>query len=115
MSGIQPFGYNADNIRQQNSDQIQQIKLFGCTVVDFNVSADWSAQGGSLSCRLIEDESDGDRLQMPVLGSPALFEVISRRYSSYNTNGLPLVSFQYIGIVYSFSRSSKQFIAKSSI
>ena len=106
MSGIQPFGYNADNIRQQNSDQIQQIKLFGCTVVDFNVSADWSAQGGSLSCRLIEDESDGDRLQMPVLGSPALFEVISRRYSSYNTDGLPLVSFQYIGIVDSFSRSS---------
>lgn len=105
-SGIQPFGYNANNIRAQSGDQIQQIKLFGCTVVDFNVSADWSAQGGSLSCRLIEDESDGDRLEMPVLGSPALFEVISKEYSNYNVNGVDKVSFQYIGIVDSFSRSA---------
>jgi hypothetical protein len=76
---------------------LDQIKLFGCTVVDFNVSADWSSQGGSLSCRLIESETDGDRLIIPVLGRPVLFELRDK------TNN---VLFQYIGIVDSFSRNA---------
>ena len=104
-SGIQPFGYNAEKERRDAGyDEIQPIKLFGCTVVDFNVSADWSAQGGSLSCRLIEDESAGDRLQMPVLGSPALFEMVGREYDGNYYYDKTV--FQYIGIVDSFSRSS---------
>lgn len=93
MSNIQPFGTSADGA----DPDLVPIKLFGCTVVDFNVSADWSAQGGSLSCRLIEDEVDGDRLRIPVLGSPTLFEL---------KNSQGNVLFQYIGLVDSFSRSS---------
>lgn len=93
MSSILPFGTSTNS----PTEDLQQIKLFGCTVVDFNVSADWSSQGGSLSCRIIEDETDGDRLVIPVLGSPVLFEL---RDSFGN------VKFQYIGIVDSFSRSS---------
>lgn len=90
---IQPFGTSTDSA----THPLAQIKLFGCTVVDFTVSADWSSQGGSLSCRLIESETDGDRLTLPVLGSPVLFEL-------KNTSNQ--VVFQYIGIVDSFSRSS---------
>jgi len=93
MSNIQPFGTSADGA---NPD-LAQIKLFGCTVVDFNVSADWSSQGGSLSCRLIEDEVGGDRLVIPVLGTPVLFEL---------KDTLGNVLFQYIGLVDSFSRSA---------
>lgn len=93
MSNIQPFGTSTDS----PTHPLVPIKLFGCTVVDFNVSADWSSQGGSLSCRLIESETDGDRLTIPVLGSPVLFEL-------KNTSGQ--VVFQHIGIVDSFSRSS---------
>ena len=47
MSDILPFGTSADGA----SLDLVPIKLFGCTVVDFNVSADWSSQGGALSCR----------------------------------------------------------------
>ena len=68
---INPFGTSTDS----PTNNLAQIKLFGCTVVDFNVSADWSSQGGSLSCRLIESDTDGDRLTIPVLGSPVLFEL----------------------------------------
>lgn len=115
-SEIQPFGYNAELERAVARSEssvpdgvIQPIKLFGCTVVDFNVSADWSAQGGSLSCRLIEDDTNGDRLRMPVLGSPVLFEVIERVYPYPESNPSyyqDITAFQYIGIVDSFSRSS---------
>jgi len=90
---IQPFGTSTDS----PTHPLAQIKLFGCTVIDFTVSADWSSQGGSLNCRLIESETDGDKLTLPVLGSPVLFEV-------KNTSNA--VIFQYIGIVDSFSRSS---------
>jgi hypothetical protein len=90
---IQPFGTSTDS----PTHDLAQIKLFGCTVVDFSVSADWSSQGGSLSCRLIESDTDGDRLTIPVLGSPVLFEL-------KNQSGVVL--FQYIGLVSSFSRSS---------
>ena len=93
MSSILPFGTSTNS----PTEDLQQIKLFGCTVVDFNVSADWSSQGGGLSCRIIESETDGDRLVIPVLGSPVLFEL---RDSFGN------VKFQYIGLVDSFSRSS---------
>ena len=100
------------------TENLKPIKLFGCTVVDFNVSADWSSQGGNLSCRLIEDTSEPtpytnqwnnpnidsdppnnrpDRLIVPVLGTPTLFEL----KDIYNN-----VVFQYIGIVDSFSRSA---------
>lgn len=90
---INPFGTSTDS----PTVDLVPIKLFGCTVIDFNVSADWSSQGGSLSCRLIESDSDGDRLTIPVLGSPVLFEL---------KNSAGNVLFQYIGIVDSFSRSS---------
>jgi hypothetical protein len=92
MSNILPFGTSTDS----PTTSIQPIKLFGCTVIDFNVSADWSSQGGSLQCRLIEDEKDGDRLVIPVLGSPVLFEL-------RDDNG---ILFQYIGLVDSFSRNA---------
>ena len=93
MSSILPFGTSTNS----PTEDLQQIKLFGCTVVDFNVSADWSSQGGGLSCKIIESETDGDRLVIPVLGSPVLFEL---RDSFGN------VKFKYIGLVDSFSRSS---------
>jgi hypothetical protein len=101
-TNILPFGTSTDS----PTNDLAQIKLFGCTVVDFNVSADWSAQGGSLSCKLIEDEYyrnpitnqiEPDRLVIPVLGTPVLFELKTRSGS---------VVFQYIGLVDSFSRSS---------
>ena len=105
---IDPFGTSTNS----PTHDLRQIKLFGCSVVDFNVSADWSSQGGSLSCRLIEDENyvdpvtqekKPDRLEIPVLGSPAIFEVKTRPSTSY-PNGY--VAFQYIGIVDSFSRNA---------
>ena len=37
MSSILPFGTSTNS----PTEDLQQIKLFGCTVVDFNVSADW--------------------------------------------------------------------------
>ena len=93
MSDIQPFGTSADGAQPD----LAVIKAFGCTVIDFSVSADWSSQAGSLSFKIIEDEADGDRLVIPVLGSPHLFEL-------KDTSGNVL--FQYIGLVDSFSRSS---------
>jgi hypothetical protein len=93
MSTINPFGTSTDSA----TIDLVPIKSFGCTVVDFNVSADWSSQAGSLSFNLIEDEVNGDRLVIPVLGSPHLFEL-------KDTNGN--LVFQYIGLVDSFSRSS---------
>ena len=93
MPSINPFGTKTS----QPTVDIVPIKLFGCTVIDFNVSADWSSQGGSLSCRIIESDSDGDRLILPVLGSPVNFEA---------KDSLDNIIFQYIGIVDSFSRSS---------
>ena len=93
MSDIQPFGTSTDGAQPD----LAVIKAFGCTVIDFSVSADWSSQAGSLSFKIIEDEADGDRLVIPVLGSPHLFEL---KDTSDN------VLFQYIGLVDSFSRSS---------
>lgn len=101
-ANIDPFGTSTDT----PTNDLAQIKLFGCTVVDFNVSADWSAQGGALTCRLIEDEYyvnpstnqvEPDRLLVPVLGRPVLFELKTRSGE---------VVFQYIGIVESFSRNA---------
>jgi len=93
MSDIQPFGTSTDGAQPD----LAVIKAFGCTVIDFSVSADWSSQAGSLSFKIIEDEADGDRLVIPVLGSPHLFEL-----KDTDDN----VLFQYIGLVDSFSRSS---------
>ena len=92
---VQPFGGSTS---AQEYPDLDQIKLFGCTVVDFNVSADWSSQGGSLGCTIIEDDSLGDRLQIPVLGSPVIFELRAKTTQQ--------VMFQHVGIVDSFSRSS---------
>ena len=60
MSSIQPFGTSADGATVDgiNSVSLKQIKAFGCTVVSFDISADWSSQAGSLSLNLIEDEAD---------------------------------------------------------
>lgn len=93
MSTINPFGTSTDS----PTIDVVPIKAFGCTVVDFNVSADWSSQAGNLSFKIIESDTDGDRLQIPVLGTPHLFEL-----KDSNSN----VLFQYIGLVDSFSRSS---------
>lgn len=90
---ILPFGTSTDS----PTVDAAPIQTFGCTVVDFNVSADWSSQAGSLSFRLIEDELEGDRLRIPVIGSPHNFEL-------KDTNGN--IIFQYIGLVDSFSRNS---------
>lgn len=93
-TSIKPFGTSSN----APTVDVAPIKIFGCTVIDFNVSADWSSQGGSLTCRLIESETDGDRLVIPVLGSPVLFEMKRRNDGR--------VLFHYIGIVDSFSRSA---------
>jgi len=36
--------------------------FMGATVIDFNVSADWSSQGGSLNVSLLEDTLDGSKV-----------------------------------------------------
>lgn len=92
-SGILPFGTST------NTPTIDLVptKVFGCTLVDLNVSADWSSQAGSMSFRIIESDADGDRLRIPVLGSPHSLEL---KDSSGN------IVFQHIGLVESFSRSS---------
>ena len=103
MSSIQPFGTSADGATVDgiNSVSLKQIKAFGCTVVSFDISADWSSQAGSLSLNLIEDEADGDRLSIPVIGSPFIFEV---REDDGSPDGK--VIFEHIGLVESFSRSA---------
>ena len=107
-TNILPFGTSTDS----PTNNLAQIKLFGCTVVDFNVSADWSAQGGGLTCKLIEDEYyrdpvtqelKPDRLQIPVLGTPTLFELRTRPSAQYPKG---YTTFQYVGLVDSFSRNS---------
>ena len=103
MSIIQPFGTSADagTVDGENSNSLNVIKAFGCSVVSFNVSADWGSQAGSLDLTLIEDESDGDRLSIPVIGEPFIFEVTQN-----DSDGNTSVIFEYVGIVDSFSRSS---------
>ena len=103
MSSIQPFGTSADagTVDGENSNSLNVIKAFGCSVVNFNVSADWGGQAGSLDLTIIEDEADGDRLSIPVIGSPFIFEVTQN-----DDQGNTEVIFEYIGIVESFSRSS---------
>lgn len=101
MASIQPFGTNTN----YPTNNLQSIKLFGCTVVDFNVSADWSSQGGSLTCKLIEDQANGDNLIIPVVGTPVKFD-LCLRHPSGNPNLKGEVVFQYVGIVQSFSRNA---------
>jgi hypothetical protein len=103
MSNIQPFGTSADaaTINGVTTQSLKQIKAFGCTVVSFDVSADWGSQAGSLSLNLIEDQADGDRLSIPVIGSPFIFEL---RQDDGTSDGE--VIFEYVGIVESFGRSA---------
>lgn len=103
MSNILPFGTSADagTVDGENSNSLNVIKAFGCTVVTFNVSADWGGQGGQLDLTLIEDDSDGDRLSIPVIGSPFIFEVTEN-----DSDGNTSVIFEYVGVVSSFSRSA---------
>ena len=77
MSDIQPFGTSSDTTSLDgiNTYGLKTIKAFGCTVVSFDISADWASQAGKLSLTLIEDEADGDRLKVPVIGSPYIFEL----------------------------------------
>jgi len=112
MSNILPFGSSADagTTDGENSDSLNVIKAFGCTVIDFNISADWGGQSGSLDLNLIEDEADGDRLSIPVIGSPFLFEV-TKNVSGGGTE----VVFEHIGIVESFSRSASPTIKTYSV
>ena len=103
MSIIQPFGTSADagTVDGENSNSLNVIKAFGCSVVSFNASADWGSQAGSLDLTLIEDEDDGDRLSIPVIGEPFIFEATQN-----DSDGNTSVIFEYVGIVDSFSRSS---------
>lgn len=88
-----PFG---DTSSSGNPD-LAVIKAFGGSVVKFDVSADWSSQAGSLSFQLIENECDGDRIEVPVIGEPFQFEL--------KTSGGDVV-FQYVGLVDSFTRNA---------
>ena len=99
MSSIEPFGTSTDSptLDGIESKTLKVIKAFGCTVVDFNLSADWGSQAGNLSINLIEDEADGDRLSIPVMGSPFIFEV---------REDDDTLLFEYIGIVSDFSRAA---------
>lgn len=99
MSNIDPFGTSTDSptLDGIESKTLKVIKAFGCTVVDFNMSADWGSQAGSLSLNLIEDQSDGDRLSIPVIGSPFIFEL---------REDDDTLLFEYIGVVKDFSRSA---------
>jgi hypothetical protein len=103
MSNIHPFGTSTDSptLDGTNSKTLKVIKAFGCTVVSFDVSADWGSQAGSLSLTLIEDQADGDRLSIPVIGSPFIFEL---KEDDDTEDGL--VIFEYIGLVSEFSRSA---------
>ena len=100
MTDIQPFGTSNDakSLDGTNDYGLKTIKAFGCTVVSFDISADWASQAGSLSMTLIEDEADGDRLSIPVIGSPYIFEL--------QRDDTDEVIFEHVGIVDSFSRSS---------
>lgn len=92
-TNIDPFGTTSS----EASPDLAVTKAFGCTVIDFNVSADWSSQAGSLNLNLIEDDSDNDRVVIPVLGTPHLFEL-------KDTSGNVL--FEHIGLVETFRRSA---------
>jgi hypothetical protein len=100
MADIQPFGTSSDTktLDGINTYGLKPIKAFGCTVVNFEVSADWASQAGKLSMTLIEDEPDGDRLAIPVIGSPYVFELHRDDDDS--------VIFEYVGIIESFSRTA---------
>lgn len=93
MANIEPFGSSS------SSSNINVIKMFGCTVIDFNVSMDWGSQGGSLQMRLLEDDSAGDAFVAPVIGQPALFQMTE------TISGVTNVLFEYVGLVDSISRS----------
>ena len=97
MSNIYPFGTSTDS----PTINLLPIRAFGCDVVDFNVAADWSAQAGSLSFTIIENPALEDRVTVPVLGTPHLFEL-----KKLNDNNEEEVIFEYIGIVESFSRNA---------
>ena len=101
MADIQPFGTDTNTRSLDGTETtygLKTIKAFGCTVVSFDISADWASQAGKLSLSLIEDEADGDRFRAPVIGSPYVFEL--------QRDDTDAVVFEYIGIVDSFSRSA---------
>ncbi len=103
--------------------------FLGCSVVDINVSADWSSQGGSLKVTLLEDTNTlvsyttidaytgkwvfdaGGSIQklrdkngnFPLMGSPETFYI---RDTSGN------IVFEYTGLVSSISRSASPGSAK---
>ena len=103
--------------------------FLGCSVVDINVSADWSSQGGSLKVTLIEDTNTfvsystidaytgqwildaGGSIEklrdkngnFPLMGSPETFYLL-------DTSGA--IKFEYTGLVSSISRSASPGSAK---
>jgi hypothetical protein len=58
LSPPQPFGTNTATI----SPQIGAQFFMGCSVIDFNVSADWSSQGGNLTVNILEDTLDSSKV-----------------------------------------------------
>ena len=58
LSPPQPFGTNTATI----SPAIGAQFFMGCSVIDFNVSADWTSQGGDLTVNLLEDTLDNSKV-----------------------------------------------------
>jgi hypothetical protein len=120
-----PFGTTGASVTPDIGAQF----FLGCGVVDINVSADWSSQGGSLKVTLIEDtntlvsystidaytgkwvlDAGGsvEKLRdkngnFPLVGSPETFYLL-------DTSGG--IKFEYTGLVSSISRSASPGSAK---
>ena len=87
----EPFGINATS----GDPNIDVQKLFGGTLVDFSVQADWSSQGGKFNATIIEDDVDSDKFIPPVINAPYFFEL-----RDVNNN----LVFEYGGIIDSINR-----------
>lgn len=125
-SAPSPFGGSSG---VPSSDVGAQFFL-GCSVVDFNINADWASQGGSLSVTLIEDThpnsnldyDDGDGLwslgttYVQKLRDTAIYDYATSTQGSLPVMGSPQhfrlvdtlgnIIFQYDGILSSISRSA---------
>ena len=125
LSPPQPFGTSTATI----SPQIGAQFFMGCSVIDFNVSADWSSQGGSLTVNILEDTLDSSKVDyLPASGiwvkgstytqkvqDTTIYDWATGSYGSLPVIGSPQpfriidtsnnVSFQYDGILDSISRN----------
>ena len=71
--------------------------FMGGTVVDFSCNSSWDSQGASLTVNLIEDSSEGQRIDKDaVVGQPRYFEIF---------DGSNNLVFSFYGILKSINRS----------